>query len=172
MYVLGANRIPPDVHDIANSDVAQNIQHPNYVVQSRYVSIISIIVEDSGSWGDPLVLQQVVVPRNIAAAHFRETIGQVCLLPLPEETVDVGVMQIEKGVSRAGALELELLIWSAVRSCGEIFRGMVGSLPFRTQPGEQSCEASPSNSSTRRHTSSPRSTCRHKCYLPIPSRTL
>lgn len=119
MDVLGANRIAPNVHDIANSDVAQNIQHPNHVVHSRYVSIISIVVEDSSGWGDPLVLQQVVVPRNVATAHVCETIGQVSLLPLPPETVDVGVVQIEQGVSRAGALELELLIWSAVRSHGE-----------------------------------------------------
>lgn len=110
MYVLGANGIASGIHDIANSDVSKNIQHPKDMIQSRYVSIISIVVKDSGSGGYPLILQQVVVPWNIATSHVRETIRQVCLLPLPPETVDVGVMQVEQRVSRAGALELELLI--------------------------------------------------------------
>lgn len=95
MYVLGANGIAPDIHDIANSDVSKNIQHPKHMVQSRYVSIISIIIEDSGSGGYPFILQQVVVPWNIATSHIRKTIRQIYLLPLPPETVDVGVMKVE-----------------------------------------------------------------------------
>lgn len=113
VYVLRADGIAPDIHDIANSDVPKNIQHPNHMVQSRDVRIISIVVEDSGSGGYPFILQQVVIPRDIAAAHVRETISQVCLLPFPPETVDVSVVQVEQRVSRTGALELELLIWSA-----------------------------------------------------------
>lgn len=116
MYVLAANRITPDIHDIANSDVSKNIQHPNHMVHSRYVSIISIVVEDLGGGGYPFILQQVVVPRDVATAHVSETIGQVGLLPFPPETVDVGMMQVEQRVSRASALELELLIWSAIWS--------------------------------------------------------
>lgn len=116
MYVLGANSVTSDVHDIANSDVPKNIQHPNHMVHGRYVSIISIVVEDSGSGGYPFILQQVVVPWNISTAHVGETIGQVCLLPLPPKTVDVSVMQVEQRVSRAGALEFELSIKSAMWS--------------------------------------------------------
>lgn len=116
--VLGTDRIPPDVHHIAHGDVAQDIQHPDHMVHGRDISIVPIVVEDSSRGGDPLVLQQVVVPRDVATAHVREAVGQVGLLPLPPEAVDVGVMQIEQGVSGAGALELELLIWSAVMSGG------------------------------------------------------
>lgn len=95
MDVLGANRVSPDVHDIPDGDVGQNTQHPNHMAQSCDVPIISIVVEDLSRGGDPFILQQVVVPRNVATAHVRETVGQVCLLPLPPETVDVGVVQIE-----------------------------------------------------------------------------
>lgn len=114
MDILGADRFPSDVHDIADSNVRHNIQHPKHMIQSRDIPIISIVVEDSSCRGDPFVLQQMVVPRDVATAHVRETIGQVCLLPLPPEPIDVGVMQIEQRVSGAGALELKLSVLSAM----------------------------------------------------------
>lgn len=119
MDVLGADCVPPDVHDIANRNVAKNIQHPEYMVHSRDVSIVSVVVKDSSRWCYPFVLQQVIIPWDIATAHVCETISQVGLLPLPPETVDIGVMQVEKWVPRAGALELELYILSAMQSSGK-----------------------------------------------------
>lgn len=114
MDVLGADRISPDVHNVPDSNVRHNIQHPKHMVQSCDISIISVVVKDSSCRGDPFVLQQVIIPRDVATAHVRETIGQIRLLPLPPEPIDVGVMQIEQRVSGAGALELELSILSAM----------------------------------------------------------
>lgn len=44
--VLGTDCIAPDIHDIPNGNVAQDIQHPYDMTQSRDISIIPVVVKD------------------------------------------------------------------------------------------------------------------------------
>lgn len=102
--ILRANRVPSEIHNISNSNIRHDVDHPECVVESRVVSWVAAVLQKL-SWVAEVVLAEVAVGWHILyKADIVCAVLGAGLLPLPPEPIEVGVMEEEEWVSRAGAL--------------------------------------------------------------------
>lgn len=90
--ILGANEIPAKVHHLGNSSIGDDPNHPKCVIQSCRVAWVSIIVQNRGAGIWNLICQEKVCKRHVTSSHICQSSCQVDLLPLPPESIEVGVM--------------------------------------------------------------------------------
>lgn len=90
--VLGADEVALEVHHIGDSLIRDDATHPEDVVEGGLVAGVTIVVGVGLGRVEPAVLCHDELRRDDLTAHVRQTSGEVGLLPLLPEAIQVSVV--------------------------------------------------------------------------------
>lgn len=99
--VLCTNEIAAQVHNLSDRCIGNDADHPKVVIERGHVAIITIVVQKGSTRLLHTILLKVAGQRDVASTHISQAVGEIGLLPLPPEAIQVGMMKVKDGFTGA-----------------------------------------------------------------------